>query len=100
MKFAPRVAPWLLGNLAPMARRGEESEHLFFAMLSGAHDLDFDRVGQTWADLSDVRLAAYDALLPDAWADARPAVGDALNHLKVVRDRMAECSNELRRVLQ
>jgi hypothetical protein len=100
MKLFPPVAPWALGNLSRMGARGEDSEHLFFASLSGRPDLDFQGVAQAWAGLSDARLAAYDALLPDAWVESRPAVLQALGHLRTVRDRIEDCLNELRRVLR
>lgn len=100
LKLFPRVAPWELGNLSRMAARGAESEHLFFGALTGRSDLDFAPLLSSWGDLSDARLAAYDAMLPDAWAECRPAVLEAIGHLRTVRDRIGDCLNELRRVLR
>ena len=100
MKRFPPVRPWVLGNLSHLAVRGADSEHLFFTALSGRADLAFDAVSTDWNDLSDVRLAAYDAVLPAAWEAARPMVLEALGHLRTVRDRLPDCLNELRRVLQ
>lgn len=97
MKFAPRVAPWVLRNLSHMATRGADGEHLFHATLAGRRDLTLDSVRETWADLSETRLGAYDALLPDAWHSARAAVQDALTHLRIVRDNMPECLTETSR---
>jgi hypothetical protein len=94
------MTPWLLGNLSPMGRRGADSEHLFFDPLSGRQNLDVQGVAAAWTDLSDARLAAYDALLPDAWAESRPAVLQAIGHLRSVRDRIGDCLSELRRVLR
>jgi hypothetical protein len=98
-KLFPPVTPWRLGNLSPIGVIGADSEHLFFTPLHRRAGLDFDALIREWTDLSDVRLAAYDACLPDAWADARPAVSQAIGHLRTVRDRIEECVVELRRVL-
>jgi hypothetical protein len=100
LKLFPPVTPWTLGNLTAMGARGAESEHLFFAALSGHPDLDFEAVAAAWADLSDARLAAYVNLLPNAWAEAHPAVPRAINHVGTVRNRIGDCLNELRRVLR
>jgi hypothetical protein len=100
MKLAPRVAPWVLGNLSHMAAPGADSEHLFHTALAGRRDLPLDIVRETWADLSDTRLGAYDALLPDAWHSARAPVQEALVLLRTVRDTLQECLIELQRVLQ
>lgn len=99
IKLFPPVRPWQMGNLSPLSHRGTDAEHVFFTGLSGRADLPFEEVADAWATISDVRLGAYDATLPDAWADARPALTEAVTHIKVVRDRMAECILELRRVL-
>lgn len=83
-----------------MGIRGADSEHLFFAALSGRQGLDFQGLAVAWTDLSEARLAAYDALLPDAWTESRPAVLQAIGHLISVRDRIGDCLSELRRVLR
>lgn len=99
MKLFPPVAPWQLGNLAPLTRRGEDSEHLFQLPLSGKAGLAFDTVAAGWDGLSDVRFGAYDALLPNAWDTARPAISHALRHFRAVRENLAGCIAELTRIL-
>ncbi len=43
LQLFPRVEPWNLGNLSHMAKRGAESEHVFFSALLGREDLDIER---------------------------------------------------------
>jgi hypothetical protein len=99
MKLFPRVAPWEVGNLSAIGRRGADSEHLFFGALSGRGGLPFGSIEPMWRAMSDERLAAYDATVPDEWRGAQSALNEALAHIKVVRDRIADCLVELRRVL-
>lgn len=99
MRLFPRLTPWVLGNLAPLSARGADSEHLFYAPLSGLADLDFEAVAEGWNGLSDARFGAYDALLPEEWEAVRPALTDALDHLRQIQANMDGCLAELRRVL-
>ena len=99
LKFAPRLAPWAIGNLSHMTTAGADSEHVFHRSLAGRRDLALDGIERAWRDLSDARLAAYEAVLPVAWIAARPAVRDVLDHLTGIRDRLPECLAELKRVL-
>lgn len=99
LKLFPPVRPWQLGNLAPLAKRGADSEHLFQFPLSGKAGLAFDSVAAGWDGLSDVRFGAYDALLPNAWDTARPAISDAFGHFRAVRENLAGCIAELTRIL-
>jgi len=99
MRLFPPLAPWILGNLSHLAMRGAESEHLFQLPLAGRAGLDFAAISVKWGGLSDARFGAYDALLPGAWADARPALDGAIGYLKQLRERLPECMAELRRVI-
>ncbi|CAN5234768.1 hypothetical protein BH10PSE3_BH10PSE3_37850 [soil metagenome] len=99
MKLFPPVRPWQLGNLSPLAQRGTDSEHLFQLPLAGRAGLAFDAIKEDWDGLSDVRFGAYDALLPDAWNGARPAISDALGHFRAVRENLPSCITELTRIL-
>lgn len=65
MKLFPRCEPWQQGNLGLLCRYGEDSEHIFARQLSGRDDLNFAPIKARWEDLSDARLAQYDAVLPD-----------------------------------
>ena len=99
MKLFPTCAPWQQGNLTAIRRVGTDSEHLFASRLARADALNYDDIRAKWIDLSNERLIAYDALLPDEWAATRPFLTDALIHLKRVRDNIDACLGELRRVL-
>lgn len=99
MKVFPRCEPWKMGNLGMMTANGTDSEHVFAQHLEGQRGLDFAEVERRWSDLSDARLAQYDAMLPEEWNEARPAFEEALHHLKQVRDSIGACIAELKRVL-
>jgi hypothetical protein len=99
MKLFPPVRPWQAGNLQPLTQRGADSEHLFFALLVGKTGLPYAVVRDSWADLSEVRLGAYEALLPQEWNSAKAAMTDALAHLRLVRDNIGACVAELARIL-
>lgn len=100
MKLFPRLTPWVIGNLAPLAERGSDSEHLFHLALAGRDALDFDLIRDGWDGLSDVRFGEYDALLPEPWDTARPAMQDAFTYFRELRNNMPACIAELRRILQ
>lgn len=99
MKLFPRCEPWLPGNLEMMRNYGTDSEHIFAKQLATAKDRDFDLTRNRWADLSDVRLAQYDAAFPAEWDDVHPFLLEALEHLKQVRDQIDPCVQEIERVL-
>lgn len=100
MKLFPRLTPWVLGNLSHIAARGSDGEHLFHSALVGRDELDFDAIAAEWNGLSEVRFGAYDALLPQAWDEARPALRDAFTYFGELRNNMPDCIAELRRILQ
>ncbi len=100
MKLFPRLTPWVVGNLRPLADRGSDSEHLFHSALAGRAGLDFGPIEAGWNGLSDVRFGAYDALLPEPWESARPALQDAFTYFGELRNNMPACIAELRRILQ
>ncbi|WP_421930235.1 HipA family kinase [Nitratireductor rhodophyticola] len=99
MKLFPRCEPWSPGNLAMMCNYGADSEHIFAQQLSGKRELDLTPIRAQWADLSDVRLAQYDAVLPSEWDGVRPFITEALEHIKRVRDQIDHCIREVERVL-
>ncbi|WP_152533458.1 MULTISPECIES: HipA family kinase [unclassified Labrenzia] len=99
MKLFPRCEPWSPGNLQMMCNFGEDSEHIFARQLAGRNDLDFAPTRARWEGLSDVRLAQYDAALPDEWEEVRPFLSEALEHIKQIRDQIDRCIGEIERVL-
>jgi hypothetical protein len=99
MKIAPRCRPWQMGNLNLLRNCGADSEHVFAAHLAGRGELDFNYIATKWADLSDARVAQYGATLPEEWDTVRPQFDEAIDHLKLVRDRIDLCIAELKRVL-
>ncbi len=99
LKLFPKCQPWVIGNLDLLTKWGQWSEHIFAQTLHKKSNLDFSSVRNSWADLSDVRLAEYDACLPPEWDDARDDFSDAINHIRQVRDTIDLCVAELKRVL-
>jgi hypothetical protein len=99
MKIAPRCRPWEAGNLNLLRKAGADSEHVFASHLAGRKGLDFNDIATKWADLSDARVAQYGAMLPDEWDTVRPQIDEAIDHLKLVRDKIDLCIAELKRVL-
>ena len=97
MKLFPRVAPWELGNLAPLVHA---EKHILGPWLRGDRFVDVATLREPWAGLSNDCLEDYGALIPAQWAAAAGAIDDAIAHLKVVRDRVDECLDEVRRVLE
>lgn len=99
LKLFPRCQPWTPGNLSGMMTTGARSEHVFARYLAGNGALSFGPIKAAWTSLSDARLAQYDAILPQEWATARPALLEALDHLRKVRDSIDPCLTELQRIL-
>ena len=99
LKFAPSCEPWRMGNLAIISNTGADSEHLFTSDLRGRGDLNYPEISARWLDLSDTRLAQYDASLPEEWVGVRQHFSEALSHLREVRDKIDLCVAELTRVL-
>jgi len=99
LKLFPRCEPWVIGNLSGMIAVGARSEHIFASHLAGRNTLSFEPIKVSWSDLSDVRLAQYDAILPDEWTNVRPQFAEALDHLRKIRDTLDLCLTELQRIL-
>lgn len=99
LKLFPPCRPWTVGNLSGMISPGAWSEHVFATHLAGRNTLSFAPIRAAWADLSDVRLAQYDAILPNEWESTRPPLSDALDHLRRVRNMIDQCLTELQRIL-
>jgi hypothetical protein len=99
LKLFPRCQPWVAGNLSGMIEVGARSEHVFSSHLAGRNTLSFDAIKAAWSGLSDARLSQYDAILPDEWTDMRPYLGEAIEHLRKIRDKMDPCLKELERIL-
>jgi hypothetical protein len=95
-KLFPRVAPWELGNLTPLAR---SEHHIFGPLLKGCKQAEFADVRASWSALKDDRLADFEACIPAQLQAAAPAMADAVAHVKNVRDRIDECITEVERVL-
>lgn len=87
--------PWALGALQHLTNPGA---HIFRELLS-RREVEWEPIEASWQGLSDARLNEYGAALPHEWVDARPAVHAALDKVRNVRDHIAECVAEVRRVL-
>ncbi|MBR2269867.1 HipA family kinase [Sphingobium sp.] len=94
----PRPEPWRVGYLHGTVALGATG-HVFGALLKGDRYLDYGQLQPTWSSLSDAILDECAACLPEEWADATDAIGDALTHLRTVRDRIDECLDEVERAL-
>jgi hypothetical protein len=100
MMISPKCEPWKAGNLELLRNYGGDSEHIFTRQLAKKHsELNFTVIGPLWEDLSDARIAQYDALLPEEWDSVRPNFDQAITHIKRVRDNIGLCIDELKRVL-
>jgi hypothetical protein len=87
--------PWKVGALAAFASPGK---HIFYDKLKG-QVVDLAPVQTSWTALSDTALARYKGAVPPAWANAGPAVDDAISLIQGVRDNIAAALAEVRRVL-
>lgn len=94
----PRPEPWRVGYLHDIVTPGA-SAHVFGHRLRGDRFLDVAALRPAWISLSDAALADYAAAVPDEWAEAVPAIQDALTHLRTVRDRIDDCLAEIERAL-
>jgi hypothetical protein len=85
--------PWKVGALQFMAN---PNAHLFFSGLRG-QSIEFDSFEAAWQLISDQKLAKYEQALPSQWAAS--AAADALSLVSQIRDNIATCLAEVRRVL-
>lgn len=93
--LAPK--PWAVGGLNRLI---QPDGHVLALALRGRNDLDFAPLHHTWSALSDEVLAECGASIPPEWAAATGAISEALTRLGAVRDKIDECLEEVRRVLQ
>ena len=61
--------------------------------------MNFDRFAGAWLAVTNERLAAYRAALPDAWNDASQHADEALMYIGQVRDNIEAALQEVRRVI-
>lgn len=87
--------PWEIGSLESFKRT---RRHLFSEQLCGKA-VNFDRFAGAWLAVTDERLAAYSAALPDAWNSADQYVDQALRYIGQVRDNIEAALQEVRRVI-
>jgi hypothetical protein len=87
--------PWKLGSLE---YKKQNRDHLFFEQLSGK-PLNLDRFAGAWLNVTDERLEAYRAALPNEWNSASQHADQALLYIGQVRGNIEEALQEVRRVL-
>lgn len=87
--------PWMIGSLASLK---QTQRHLFSEQLCGKV-VNFDRFAGAWLAVTDERLAAYRAALPDAWNVANQHAEQALLYIGQVRDNIEPALQEVRRAL-
>lgn len=90
-----RQPPWKIGSLGYIK---QTRDHLFFEQLCGKA-VNFDRLAGAWLTITDERLAAYRAALPDAWNSAEQHTDQALRDIGQIRDNIEAALQEVRRVL-
>lgn len=95
--IAKPPAPWVLGGFNPSLT---PRKHIFATPLhKDVAKLDFVSLRDTWAGLSDAKIEAYEACLPDAWRIGATVPGFAIKRIKECRSRIEECVTECKRVL-
>ena len=87
--------PWEIGSLESFKRT---PRHLFFEQLC-EKAVNFDRFAGAWLAVTNERLAAYKAALPDAWNAASQHADKALLYIGQVRDNIEAALQEVRRVI-
>ncbi|MBI3479818.1 MAG: hypothetical protein HY016_05605 [Nitrosomonadales bacterium] len=87
--------PWVLGSLASFK---QTQRHLFSEQLCGK-PVNFDRLAGAWLAVTDERLAAYRAALPNAWNSAHQHADQALLYIGQVRDNIEAALQEVGRAL-
>lgn len=87
--------PWVIGSLESFK---QTRRHLFSEQLCGK-PVNFDRLAGAWLAVTDERLAAYRAALPDAWNSADQHADHALMYIGQVRDNIEAALQEVRRVI-
>lgn len=87
--------PWVVGALESYK---QTRRHLFSEQLCGKA-VNFDRFVGAWLAVTDERLAAYRAALPEAWNSAGQYADQALGYIAQVRDNVEAAIQEVRRAL-
>jgi len=87
--------PWVIGSLQSFK---QTRRHLFSEQLCGK-TVNFDRLAGAWLAVTDERLAAYRAALPDAWNSASQHADQALLYIGQARDNIEAALQEVRRVI-
>ncbi|TKB71752.1 MAG: hypothetical protein E8D46_16630 [Nitrospira sp.] len=87
--------PWEISSLESIKRT---PRHLFSEQLCGKA-VNFDRFAGAWLAVTNERLAAYRAALPDAWNAANQDADRALMYIGQVRDNIEAALEEVRRVI-
>lgn len=87
--------PWVIGSLESFK---QTRRHLFSEQLCGK-TVNFDRFAGAWLAVTDERLVAYRAALPDAWNSANQHADQALLHIGQVRDNIEAALQEVRRAI-
>jgi hypothetical protein len=87
--------PWVIGSLESYK---QTKCHLFSEQLCGK-EVNLDRFAGAWLTVTDERLAAYRAALPDEWNSAGQHADQALLYIGQVRDNIEAALQEVRRVI-
>ncbi len=97
--IAERAADWKPPWEPDSLRRLRNGDHIFYRHLR-KRPLDFSPLEAAWSKVTDRRLMEYREAIPSEWATALPAVAEALDQIRSVRDNFSGVIAEIRRVLQ
>ena len=87
--------PWEISSLDSFK---QTRRHLFSEQLCGKA-VNYDRFAGAWLTVTNERLAAYRAALPDAWNAASQHADKALLYIGQVRDNIEAALQEVKRVI-
>ncbi|MDE0175234.1 MAG: hypothetical protein OYH76_10175 [Defluviicoccus sp.] len=90
------LPPWQEGSLNWL---DQPDGHIFCKGLK-RRDVDVSPLWEAWSGVSDDRLQEYRAAIPREWAEALPAVDEALDRIRGARDNIDGVIAEILRVLQ
>lgn len=91
-----RLPPWQEGGLNWL----DQSDGHIFCQGLKKRNIDVSPLREAWSRVSDDRLQEYRAAIPWEWAQALPAVDEAIDRIRGARDNLGGVIAEILRVLK